>query len=62
MKTKIAKPFVLPVQIVLMLFFMSKCELLGKNPSENETATAIGGRSATVRVHALCVLLCTHLL
>ena len=45
----------------LMLFFMPKFELLGKNPSENEIANAIGGRAATMLLHALCVFLCTPL-
>ena len=35
--------------------------LLAKNPNENESATAIGGRLAMVRLHALCVFLCTPL-
>ena len=29
-----------------------------KNPSENEIAVAIGGRAATMLLHALCVFLC----
>ena len=39
-----------------MLFFIIYFELLGKNPSEHETANAIGGCSATVPVHALLLL------
>ena len=58
-KLKVPKPFVLPLQICLMLFFMSVFRFLGKTPSENESAIAIGGRLAVVSLHALCVFLCT---
>ena len=37
---QILKHLVLPLQIVLMLFFNNFFQLLWKNPSENETATA----------------------
>ena len=40
---------------------MSKIELLGKNPSENERAVGSGGRLTTMSLHALCVFLCTPL-
>ena len=58
-KLKVPKPFVLPLQIFrsfkTVLFF----GLLGKTPTENERALAIGGRLATMLLHALCVFLCT---
>ena len=58
-KLKVPKPFVLPLQFVrsfkTVLFF----GLLGKTPTENETSIAIGGRLATMLLHALCVFLCT---
>ena len=58
-KLKVPKPFVLPLQICLMLFFMSFFRFLGKTPTENESAIAIGGRLAGMLLHALCVFLCT---
>ena len=35
--------------------------LLCKNPNENESEFAIGGRAARMLLHALCVFLCTPL-
>ena len=60
-KLRSVKPFVPPLQIVWMLFFMTNCELLGKNPSENQTAIAIAGPLAHLTVHPLCVFLCMPL-
>ena len=43
----IAKPFVLPLQIFRILKTVHVFGLWWKNPSENETATAIPGRATT---------------
>ena len=60
-KLKVPKPFVLPLQMFLMLCFMSFFRFLVKTPSENERAVAIGGRLTAMLLHALCVFLCTPL-
>ena len=58
---QLAKPFVLPLQIFAPSKTRHFVGLLWKNPSENDTAFAIGGRSTTNLVHALCVFLCIPL-
>ena len=50
------KPFVLPMQIFLMLFFMSKFELLGKSSTFFQRAFAIPGRPAVLtKARFVCV-------
>ena len=58
---ELAKPFVLPLQIFALPKTRHFFGLLGKNPSENETAIAIGGRLARMLLHGLCVFLCIPL-
>ena len=57
-KLRSANPAVLPLQIFVMLFFMVKFQLLGKNPTFFQTAIATGGGPAMMPGHGLCVFLC----
>ena len=60
-KLRSAKPLFLPLQIFAKPKTNDEFWLLAKNPNENETAIAIGGRAAQMLLHALCVFLCTPL-
>ena len=57
----VRQTLIFTVANVFDVVFCNFFRFLGKTPSENETALAIGGRLATMLLHALCVFLCNPL-